>query len=383
MEPMIRVNQAISERRVSNSKPYSGRSMMKSPPHGTLKPVASVIDIFCGAGGLSHGFFLEDFLISCGIDADEGCKYAFEQNNDAPFVRRDIVDVDPEKLAEEFTPGIPRILVGCAPCQPFSKYTQAREDPKWRLLEDFATLITKIRPNVVSMENVPQLVHFKGGELFGSFIQCLQQGGYEVAWEITYCPNFGIPQSRSRLVLIASLHGKPNLPESTHQPHEYLTARDAIGGMPPLSAGEIHRRDSLHRASRLSAINMERIRTSTPGGSWRDWHTHLVTDCHKRTSGKGYAAVYGRMSWDEPAPTMTTQFYGFGSGRFGHPQQDRGISLREGAILQSFPRNYEFVAPGNPVNLKAVGRLIGNAVPVELARAVARAIKKHLAEMGL
>ena len=160
MEPMIRVNQAISERRVSNSKPYSGRSMMKSPPHGTLKPVASVIDIFCGAGGLSHGFFLEDFLISCGIDADKGCKYAFEHNNDAPFVRKDIVDVDPEKLSEEFTPGIPRILVGCAPCQPFSKYTQAREDPKWRLLENFATLITKIRPNVVSMENVPHLVHF-------------------------------------------------------------------------------------------------------------------------------------------------------------------------------------------------------------------------------
>ena len=160
-------------------------------------PVASVIDVFCGAGGLSHGFFLEDFLISCGIDADEACRYAFEHNNYATFVCKDIVDVDAEELAEEFAPGVPRILVGCAPCQPFSKYTQAREDPKWRLLDGFAALITKIRPDVVSMENVPQLAHFRGGELFGSFIRHLRRVGYQVTWEIAYCPNFGIPQSRS------------------------------------------------------------------------------------------------------------------------------------------------------------------------------------------
>ena len=153
--------------------------------------------------------------------------------------------------------------------------------------------------------------------------------------------------------------------------------------MPQLSAGEIDRRDFLHRASRLSAVNLDRIRFSTPGGTWRDWPEQLVTDCHKQPSGKGYASVYGRMTWDEPAPTMTTQFYGFGNGRFGHPEQDRAISLREGAILQSFPPCYKFVEPGNLVNFKTVGRLIGNAVPVELARAIARAIKRHLSEVGL
>ena len=347
------------------------------------KPVASVIDVFCGAGGLSYGFLLEDFLIACGIDADEACRYAFEHNNYAPFVCKDIIDVTPEELVEEFTPGLPRILVGCAPCQPFSKYTQAREDPKWRLLEKFAVLITKIRPDVVSMENVPQLVHFKGGKLFRSFIRRLRRAGYHVGWEIAYCPNFGIPQSRFRLVLIASLHGKPTLPEPTHEPNEYITARDAIGTMSPLSAGEVYHQDLLHRASRLSATNLERIQFSTSGGTWRDWPAHLVTACHKRTSGKGYASVYGRMTWDEPAPTITTQFYGFGNGRFGHPEQDRALSLREGAILQSFPPCYEFVEPGNPVNFKTVGRLIGNAVPVKLARAIARSIKRHLSEVVL
>ena len=379
---MSRTDQRKPARGSRNSRNLGRYGGQLSLPESS-KPIASVIDIFCGAGGLSHGFFLEDFVISCGIDADEACRYPFEYNNRAPFVCKDIKNVAPEEVEEEFIPGVPRILVGCAPCQPFSKYTQAREDPKWRLLDDFAALITEVRPDVVSMENVPQLVHFKGGELFNSFIRRLQLVGYEIAWEIAYCPNFGVPQSRSRLVLIASLHGKPILPESTHEPGNYATTRNAISTLPPLSAGEIHSQDSLHRASRLSAVNLDRIRLSMPGGTWRDWPEHLVTECHKRPSGRSYGAVYGRMAWDEPAPTMTTQFYGFGNGRFGHPEQDRAISLREGAILQSFPPCYEFVGPGKPINLKTVGRMIGNAVPVELARAIARAIERHLSESGL
>lgn len=380
---MIPVSKAMSEKRPKDSRLQVGGPAEDSQSHGARKLVASVIDVFCGAGGLSHGFFLEGFLIACGIDADKVCRFPFEHNNYAPFVCKDIMEVDPKELADEFTPGVPRILVGCAPCQPFSKYTQAREDPKWRLLEDFGSLIAMVRPDVVSMENVPQLADFKGGKFFNSFISHLQRAGYEVTWEIAHCPNFGIPQNRSRLVLIASLHGMPSLPETTHELGEYATVRDAIGGMPPLSAGEVHRQDLLHQASRLSKVNLDRIRFSKQGGTWRDWPEHLVADCHRRPSGKGYASVYGRMTWDEPAPTITTQFFGFGNGRFGHPEQDRAISLREGAILQSFPPYYEFVEPSQPANFKTVGSLIGNAVPVELARAIARAIKQHLSEAGL
>ena len=136
--------------------------------------------------------------------------------------------------------------------------------------------------------------------------------------------------------------------------------------------GGVDANDALHRASRLSEINVRRILSAKPGGTWRDWAPRLVADCHKVDSGQGYSSVYGRMAWDAPSPTITTQFYGFGNGRFGHPEQPRAISLREGALLQGFPRNYEFVAPGEAVQFKKIGRLIGNAVPVKLASAIAR-----------
>jgi DNA (cytosine-5)-methyltransferase 1 len=134
-------------------------------------------------------------------------------------------------------------------------------------------------------------------------------------------------------------------------------------------------------SSIASSTNKRRIRSARPGGTWQDWDTDLVAHCHKARTGKGYVSVYGRMGWDEPAPTITTQFHGFGNSRFGHPEQDRAISLREGAILQSFPETYEFVGPGDPIHFSNVGRMIGNAVPVLLARAIARSIRAHLDEV--
>jgi DNA (cytosine-5)-methyltransferase 1 len=134
----------------------------------------------------------------------------------------------------------------------------------------------------------------------------------------------------------------------------------------------------LHQSCELSELNLKRIRASKPGGTWRDWDTELVAACHRRATGKTYPGVYGRMVWDEPAPTMTTQYFAFGSGRFGHPSQARGISLREGAILQSFPRGYKFVKRGQPIFRKTVGRLIGNAVPVKLGEAIGKSILSHV-----
>ena len=336
-----------------------------------------MIDLFCGVGGLSHGFLQEGFSIACGYDSDEACRYAFERNNKAPFVRKDVTLLKGEEIKEEFFSSLPRILIGCAPCQPFSTYTQALDDPKWELLAEFARLIKETKPDVVSMENVPRLVRFMDGRVFDSFVRGLRGGGYRVVWDVLFCPEYSIPQSRSRLVLIASKHGVPTLPKPTCEPESYRTARDAIGDMPALEAGAIDPVDSLHRASELSERNLQRIRASAPGGTWRDWRDDLVTDCHKRRSGKGYSSVYGRMVWDEPAPTMTTQFYGFGNGRFGHPEQDRGLSLREGALIQTFPRWYAFVPPDGDVEFTTIGRMVGNAVPVELGRAVATAIKSH------
>ena len=149
-----------------------------------------------------------------------------------------------------------------------------------------------------------------------------------------------------------------------------------------LSAGEAAPRDKLHVSSTLSEKNLKRIKVSKPGGTWRDWPEHLVADCHRAESGRTYPGVYGRMEWDKPAPTMTTQCYGFGNGRFGHPEQDRAITLREAAIIQSFPRDYAFIPDDGEVSFKVLGRLIGNAVPVDLGRAIARSINSHLAEIA-
>ncbi len=345
---------------------------------GADGPCGSVVDLFCGAGGLSHGFRQEGFEVAAGIDVDENCRYAFEYNNDAPFRRRDVASLDGEEVGKLFTPGIPSILVGCAPCQPFSVYNQKNSDPQWQLLGEFARIISEARPSVVSMENVPRLMRFRKGKVFDDFVDTLEREGYHVRHEIAFAPDYGVPQQRSRLVLLASLRGRLELGPPTHSPARYETVADAIGDLPGLGAGGCDARDPLHRCSRLSPLNLNRIRASMAGGSWRDWDDGLVAGCHKQESGRGYGSVYGRMSWDDPAPTITTQFYGFGNGRFGHPEQDRALSLREGAILQSFPPDYEFVEPGAPVQFKTLGRMIGNAVPVLLARAIARSIRSHL-----
>lgn len=342
----------------------------------------SVIDLFCGAGGLSHGFKMEGFDIVAGVDTDDNCRFPFEHNNDAPFLLEDVAEIDAAALNRRFLPDASRVLVGCAPCQPFSKYSQGREDGRWQLLKHFSRLIRELRPDVVSMENVPRLQKFKDSAVFDAFVRALRNDDYFVDWKIAYCPDYGIPQSRSRLVLLASRFGPPGVPATTHAPDAYPTVRQTIGGLPPIAAGAAAADDDLHRCSALSEENEKRVRASRPGGSWRDWSDELVSDCHRRESGKGYSSVYGRMSWDEPAPTMTTQFFGFGNGRFGHPDQDRAISLREGALIQTFPPHYAFVPDGQRIEMKSIGRLIGNAVPVDLGRAIARRIRAHLAEYG-
>lgn len=338
---------------------------------------ASVVDLFCGAGGLSHGFKLEGFPLAAGIDVDEACRFPYEENNRATFIRRDVAALKAAEVERLFTPGRIRVMVGCAPCQPFSIYNQKNDDPKWRLLGSFGDLINEVRPDIISMENVPRLLQFKGGSTFKSFVRLLNQSGYEIAWDVLYGPDFGLAQTRSRLVLLASRLGKIQLPKATHD-GSYRTVSDEIGHLPPLKHGEIDSSDPLHCTSKLSETNALRIAAAKPGGTWRDWERDLVAACHKEARGRGYGAVYGRMKWTSPAPTITTQFYGFGNGRFGHPEQDRALSLREGALLQSFPAAYEFVPPGERIHFSIVGRLIGNAVPVKLARAIARAVRSHI-----
>jgi len=338
-----------------------------------------VVDLFCGAGGLTHGFKMEDIKVVAGVDSDLSCKYAYEKNNNALFVHKDIRELSSNEISDLYPDGAVKVLVGCVPCQPFSTYvkgkTKKHSDRNLKLLYEFSRLVKEVHPDIVSMENVPGL---KKHKIFRDFVRDLEKLDYEISYYVVYCPDYGIPQSRTRLVLFASRLGKIDILEKTHTYENYLTVKDVIGKLEPLGDGESSHRDPFHRTSRLSTLNKLRIKSTPEGGSWKDWDESIVAACHKKESGKSYSGIYGRMRWDMPAPTVTTQCCGFGNGRFGHPEQHRAISLREAALIQTFPEYYEFSDPSKPFSIKRVAAHIGNAVPVELGRVIAKSIKKHL-----
>lgn len=345
------------------------------------------IDLFCGIGGLTKGLSLAGINVVAGFDIDESCRFAYEKNNQAIFVCKSVENLLGKELEKYYNcpENAIRVLVGCAPCQPFSRYSlryrkNGRKDDKWRLLYSFQNLITEVRPEIVSMENVPSLIKEK---VFEDFKNNLLDLGYKVSVTIAYCPDYGVPQKRKRLVLLASRFGNIAMLPPFFKKNNYNTVRKAIYDLPRIKAGEVCQEDPLHRSSSLSTVNLKRVQQSVPGGSWRDWDRELQLTCHGKKTGKSYPSVYGRMEWDKPSPTITTQFYGYGNGRFGHPEQDRAISLREGAILQSFPNDYVFTDEKHPANTRELGTHIGNAVPVELGRAIGLSIINHLKEYGV
>jgi DNA (cytosine-5)-methyltransferase 1 len=335
------------------------------------------VDLFCGAGGLTRGLVAAGIDVQLGVDLDPACEYPYAYNNKARFSLRSVQQLTPKEIVAAWGDADFTLLAGCAPCQPFSLYSQGKTDEtdgRWNLLAEFQRLALKTKPTFVTMENVPRLAE---QSVFTDFVAALKAAKYHVCYQVVKSSDYGVPQQRERLVLLASKLGPIHLIPPTHA-KKPRTVRQAIGNLPPLSAGGEYARDPLHQAATLSPKNLRRIRASIPGGTWRDWDKRLIAECHRKKSGKTYPSVYGRMSWNEPAPTMTTQFFGFGNGRFGHPEQDRAISLREGAIIQSFPRNYRFVKPGQPIHMKTLGRLVGNAVPVKLGEAIGRSFSLHI-----
>jgi len=347
----------------------------------------SAVDLFCGAGGLTHGFEKAGLAVNAGYDIDPICEFPYQENNKAKFIQKSVEDIKGSDLKKHFPKGHYKVIAGCAPCQPFSNYsrrydvrdrgTEFYRSSKWKLLGDFARLVKECRPDIVTMENVPQLQRH---QVFEEFITKLKKLKYFVTFYEVKCQDYGIPQARRRLVFFASKFGNIDLIPPTcdrealrqqyrdsdveHYRHNYKTVRDTIEHLEPLKAGQSSKTDPLHQCSKLSVLNLRRIRASKPGGTWRDWPEDLIAKCHTKKSGKSYPSVYGRMRWDSPSPTITTQCFGFGNGRFGHPKQDRAISLREAALLQTFPEKYQFFRPNEPFAFTKIGRLIGNAAPV-------------------
>ena len=312
-----------------------------------------------------------------GLDIDPACEYPYEKNNGARFIRGDIKDIESPELGALYSKGAVRLLAGCAPCQPFSSMRRGADtsaDQKWGLLEHFSRLVEDIRPELVTMENVPRVVNH---DPFIEFRDKLIQLGYHVDFKVVQCADFGLPQFRRRCVLMASRLGAITVPSGNGRTK---SAKAALRGLPPLKHGETSETDPMHRARTLSPVNAARARAAKSGGTWADWPEELKLECHKRDTGSSFKSVYGRMHADRPSPTITTQFFNIGTGRFIHPDEDRGISLREAAILQSFPKKYRFAKKASEISFAVTGRLIGNAVPPLLGQMIGKAFLSHVKE---
>jgi len=343
------------------------------------KPKIKAVDFFCSAGGVTCGFKQAGIEVLGGIDIDPACQITYEKNNNAKYLCKDVSSLPKKEVGQFFK--IRRnqrnlIFVGCSPCQYYSniKTDKTKSSGTQLLLADFQDFVDYYRPGYVFIENVPGLDKNPESPL-GQFKDFLARNGYVFDEAVLNAKYFGVPQNRRRYVLIATrLRNVILLPKSNKK--ELKTVKQAIGDyskFPPIEAGNSDVSAYMHSTAKLEDINLLRIQ-STPsnGGGRLDWQDkNLQVDCYTRHSG--HTDVYGRMSWGKPSPTITTRFVSISNGRYGHPEQDRAISIREGATLQSFPENYVFYSNSQGT----IAKMIGNAVPPLLAKAIAEVFIKE------
>lgn len=341
------------------------------------------VDFFCGIGGATFGLQQTGIRVAKGIDIDERCRKTYEINcKSAKFVHGNLTEMTTRQITRGIglTKRDKLLYSACPPCQPFS--FQGKRDPKddrAQLSDVFLEFVRERCPNFILMENVPGFGRAFGGKLADRFLKTLDLLGYKYANDILNFKDFGIPQSRRRYVLVASRDSDVALPEKTHGLGrlKYISVRETIEKYPRVGPGERHPSVPNHEAWRLSKLNFERIRnTSHDGGSRLSWPEHLRLKCHQ-ADGVRHTDVYGRMSWDEPAPTLTTKCISPSNGRFGHPEQDRAITVREAAALQGFPDEFIFAE-----NKTAAAFHIGNALPPPMAKILGGVFLRQAAALG-
>ncbi|MDN5204538.1 DNA cytosine methyltransferase [Fulvivirgaceae bacterium BMA10] len=336
------------------------------------------LDFFCSAGGVTCGFKQAGIDVLGGIDIDPSCKETYEKNNATKYLTADVSNLRKEEVGKFF--GIRKyqgdlIFVGCSPCQYYSNInTDKRKSKSTRLLlEDFQDFVEYYRPGYVFIENVPGFDK-KPESPINKFKLFLTENGYSFKDGVVNAKNYGVPQNRRRYILIASrLTSICELPKPDKT--NVKTVFEAIGNQSvfkPIEAGHKDKTDFIHSSASLSKLNMNRIiNTTHNGGDRRSWPDCLKSEGFKKHGG--HYDVYGRMKWNSPSPTITTRFVSYSNGRYGHPEQNRAISLREGAALQSFPLNYIFISNSQGT----IARMIGNAVPPVLAKAIGLTILKY------
>jgi DNA (cytosine-5)-methyltransferase 1 len=343
-----------------------------------MKKELKAVDFFCSAGGVTCGFKQAGINVLGGIDIDPACKITYEKNNDAQYLCADVSNLEKEKVAEIFKIKQNQddlIFVGCSPCQYYSniKTDKTKSKNTRLLLADFQEFVDFYRPGQIFIENVPGLDR-KPESPLGQFKQFLEKNGYVYDDGIINAKYYGVPQNRRRYVMIATrLNPQIKLPVGSK--NKIKTVRQAIGDyekFKPINDGTTDNSSFAHSTARLSELNMKRIlATSHNGGGRLDWQgTSIDVPCYKNHNG--HTDVYGRMYWDKPSPTITTRFVSYSNGRYGHPEQDRAISLREGATLQSFPEDYVFYSDSQGT----IAKMIGNAVPPLLAKAIGEVLNK-------
>lgn len=332
------------------------------------------VDSFCGAGGLCLGLMRAGFEPLFSFDIDPLCIKAMEMNYKHPIQKADIKDMLNGRLLN--ITGLARgdlfLLAGGPPCQGFSIQRRGSDvDPRNDLVLKYGQLVNELYPLYFVMENVSGLGGKRGKTILEQLIDDLSDIGYEVNIRLLDAQEYGVPQRRKRYVIVGVRKDLEKHYQYPEKSNSRRTVRDTIGFLPaPPVNGSDYPGIPLHRRDKLSPLNLQRLNALKEGQGRDDLPAELLANCHRVDSSIiGYRNVYGRMAWDDVAPTITARFDSFTRGKFGHPDQPRSISLREGALLQTFPMDYSFA--GSKVD---IARQIGNAVPPVLAEAIGRSI---------
>lgn len=339
-----------------------------------MKPLLPVVDCFAGAGGLSLGLHAAGLAPVFAFDLDRDACATYERNSLGPIECTDFskVTVDSVCTATGREPGDFALVCGGPPCQGFSTQRRGeRTDARNDLVTGFAELATALRPQAILLENVPGLLGVRGkSHLRRAFAQ-FELAGYEYDYRVLNAADFGVPQVRMRAFVVAwdpTRCSPITLPKAAAGA-AWRTVRDAIGDMPEPAINPDQASLPNHVLVKMSSLNIQRISFVPEGGGRLDVPLELQLPCHRHANGHRHLDVYGRMRWDAPAPTITAMFDNFTRGRFAHPSEDRSITGREGARLQTFPDSYQFLG-----DKKSVARQIGNAVPPSLATELGKAI---------